>query len=140
MTTIITTDDNDTDEATEDVAEAVDDIAEAVSDAVMDAATISNVERITRLEDTVTVLTGVVENIGEQLQGMMVMDEIQQQEIDRTQAAVAEVASETADAVTDVVEDIEQATEPESEAGSDVEPDEVPSVRDHPFFRKWGRR
>ena len=102
-------------------------------EAVELATEIELVERITRLEESHNTLVAVVAGLTEQLQSMQITDDIQQAEIEQTQEAVAEVAEEVADAVEDVVDDIDEASE-------EVTPDEVPTVREHPFFRKWGRR
>jgi hypothetical protein len=102
-------------------------------DAVELAVEIQLVERITRLEESHNTLVAVVAGLTDQIQGMQMTDEIQQAEIEQTQEAVVEVATEAADAVQETVEEVEQASE-------EIKPDEVPTVREHPFFRKWGKR
>jgi uncharacterized coiled-coil protein SlyX len=108
-------------------------IAESGDDDVaMDITTIALVERVTRLEDALALVTVAVEALTEQLTAMQVVDEIQQEEIQLVAEEVEEVAEESADAVEEVVEDID-------EASPEIKPDELPTVREHFFFRKWGR-
>lgn len=109
------------------VAEAGDD------DVAMDITTIALVERVTRIEDALALVTVAVESLTEQLAAMQVVDEIQQEEIQLVAEEVEEVAEESADAVEEVVEDID-------EASPEIKPDELPTVREHFFFRKWGRK
>lgn len=102
-------------------------------DSVIEAATLDHVERITRLEDTVTLMAAALEEITERLSALTMIDEAQQVEIETMADEVAEVATEAADAVEEVVEEVD-------EASPEITADEVPAVREHPFFRKWGKR
>lgn len=102
-------------------------------DIVMDATTVTLVERVTRLEDTVISMGAIVENLVEEVASLHVADEVQQEEIVQVAEEVAETAAETADAVEEVVEDID-------EASPEITPDELPTVREHFFFRKWGSK
>ena len=120
-------------EPEQETVEVVETSNDDATDAVELAVEIQLVERITRLEESHNTLVAVVAALTEQLEAMKVTDEIQQTEIDATQEAVVEVATEAADAVQETVEEVEQASE-------EIKPDEVPTVREHPFFRKWGRR
>lgn len=102
-------------------------------DSVIEAATLDHVERITRLEDTVTLLTAAIESLTEQVAALTVVDEMQEMEIRNVAEEVENVAEDTAEVITDVVEEVD-------EASPEITPDEVPTVREHPFFRKWGKR
>ncbi len=120
-------------DAIEEVADAAEEMADAIDDAVMDGTTIQLVERVTRLEDTVTVMGATIQEIAGRLDGLAVTDEVQQQEIQEVAREVEEVATEAADAIQESVAEVEEASE-------EITPDELPTQREHPFFRKWGKR
>lgn len=103
------------------------------SDAVMDVTTIELVERVTRLEDGLALVVTAVEALTEQMAALHITDEVQQEEIEVMAEEVEEVAESAADAIEETVEDVD-------EASSEITPDELPTVREHPFFRKWGRK
>lgn len=138
-------------EAAEEVEEAVEEVADAIDDAAQDAVNLQLVERVTRLEDALVVQSQAMEQLQEQISGLNLredvqdmVDQAQQEQIndvaEETDEAVEEVAEEAADAVEETVEDIQKASESESEEGSEITPDEVPTVKEHPFFRKWGKK
>ena len=135
---VISTDNDEVEESpTEEVAEEV---SEALSDAVMDAATISLVERVTRVEDSLVVMAATVEAHSEQLGVLTMADEIQQAEIEQVAEATADVA-QTEEAIAEGAADaIEEVAEDVEEASPEIEPDEIPSVRTHWFFKRWGNR
>lgn len=132
-----------TEEAEDTAEEAVEEVAEEISDAVEDAqlhaTDLDHESRLTRVEDGLALVATAVEALTEQISGLQFTDQIQQTEIQQVAEQQQEVAEEVADAIEETVEDVAEATEPESEEGSEVTPDEVPTVREHPFFRKWGK-
>lgn len=132
MSDVVVVSNDSDDDTAEEIEEAADDIADALGDVVMDSTTIALVERVTRLEDALAIQSAVIEEISNQLQSLQFHEEVQDMAIENTNEAVAEVATEAADAVEEVVEDIDEASE-------EITPDEVPTIREHPFFRKWGR-
>src|SRR5262249_32077836 len=106
-------------------------------DVVMDATTVSLVERVTRLEDAFALTAAVVETHTEQLAALTVIDEVQQGEIE---AVAEEVAVQE---MNEAAEEAPEETEPEREPEPEPEPtprDELPTVREHMWFRKWGRK
>jgi hypothetical protein len=102
-------------------------------DAVMDATTIDLVTRVTRCEDAIATLASVVEAQSEQIAALSVVEEVQQAEIEAVAEEVEEVAEASADAMEEIAEEV-------VEASPEIEPEEVPSSREHFFFRKWGNR
>lgn len=130
----------DTDNDDSETEEAVEEVAEALDDAVMDATTISLVERVTRVEDALQVQAAAIEGITERISSLTFTDEMHATEIQETREAVnivaeqqEEIAEGAAEAVQEVVEDIDQASE-------EIKPDELPTVREHWFFKRWGKR
>lgn len=134
--TIIVTDDETSSVASSD---AVEDMAEAVEDAVMDSTTIQLVERVTRTEDALQVLAANMEALTQRLEDTVWKAEMAQSSADVANERITEVAEEAADAIEETVEDVVEATDEDSEKGSEITEDEVPTTREHPFFRKWGR-
>lgn len=102
-------------------------------DSGTDETAIDHEGRITRIEDTLVVIGEGMQSLSERLDALAVTDEIQEMEIREVAEEVEEVATEAADAVEEVVEEVD-------EASPEITPDEVPAVREHFFFRKWGRR
>lgn len=142
-TQVIVVENNENDEAeevAEEVEEAVEEIADAIDDAAQDAVNLQLVERVTRLEDALVVQSQAMEQLQEQISGLALREDVQDMVDQAQQQEIEEVAEGAADAVEEVVEDVQEATEPESEEGHEVEPDEVPTVKEHPFFRRWGRK
>ena len=135
---VISTDSDEDEEAAEEVEEAAEELADSIDDAVMDATTIGLVERVTRIEDALTVMAATVETHSEQLGVLAMTDEVQQQEIEavneeaqQAEQIAATTAVGAADAIENVAEDIE-------EASPEIEPEEIPTTRTHWFFKRWG--
>jgi len=136
MADVIVVSTDDEPEAEEVAEEVVEEAGTDAVDAVEIAVEIQLVERVTRLEDALTIVSAVVEEHSEMIAGLQVTDEIQQMEI----SAVAEETQEVAEGAGEAIVEVAEATEKDSPSGSEVTPDEVPATREHWFFKNWRNR
>lgn len=126
--TVVVVADDDAGDTDETVVVADDHSAQ---DAVQDAVTINLVDRMARNEEAHNTLVAIVAALSDKVDSLSFHQEMTDDTVQHVAAEVQEVAEQAADAIEDVVSDVDEASE-------EVTQDEVPTVRTHPFFRRWG--